>query len=106
MLPTAVKSMWPLASALPISRIALILGAERPSRLSLSVRAWRTRVVVERLESGEQPLADRGGARGRQLLPADDGAEAGKARLAPAQAEGAGLVGDRREARVGEDQLG
>ena len=29
----------------------------------------------------------------------------GKPRLAPAQREGAGLFGDRRESRVGDDQL-
>ena len=62
--------------------------------------------MIEGHECGEQPVADRGGARGRELLAADDGAKPGKARLAPAQAEGAGLLGDRREARVGEDQLG
>ena len=62
--------------------------------------------MVERIEGGEQPVADGGGARGRKLLPADDGAQAGKAGFAPAQAEGAGLLGDRREPRIGEDQLG
>ena len=40
---------------------------------------------MKRIEGGEQPVADRGGARGRELLAADDGAQAGKARLAPAQ---------------------
>ena len=34
--------MRPLATALPISRIDLIFGADRPSRLSLSARARRT----------------------------------------------------------------
>ena len=60
---------------------------------------------MERIEGGEQPVADGGGAGGRQLLAADDGAQAGKARFAPAQAEGAGLLGDRRKTRIGEDQL-
>src|SRR6185437_10320633 len=41
-LPTAVRSIRPLATALPISRIDLIFGAESPSRLSLSARARRT----------------------------------------------------------------
>src|SRR5450830_124876 len=86
-LPTRVRSIFPLATALPISRIDLILGAERPSRLSLPARAERT------------------GARGRELLSAYDGAQAGKARLAPAQAEFAGLVRNRLEPRIGADQL-
>jgi hypothetical protein len=64
------------------------------------------RVVVEWIERREQPGANRSGRRGRELLPANDGAQAGKARFAPAQAEGAGLLGDRRKTRVGEDQLG
>ena len=97
--------MWPLATALPISRIDLIFGARQAEPLELVGARAAHRVVMERIEGGEQPVADRGGARGRELLAADDGAQAGKARLAPAQAEGAGLLGDRRKPRIGEDQL-
>ena len=59
------------------------------------------RVVMERIEGREQPGPDRGGAGGRELLPAHDGAQAGKARFAAAQAERAGLFGDRLEPRIG-----
>ena len=64
------------------------------------------RVVVKRIEGREQPVADRRRARDRQLLAADDRAQAGIAALAAAQAEGAGLFGDRLEPRIGQDQLG
>ena len=60
---------------------------------------------MKRIEGGEQPVADGGRACGRELLPAHDGAQAGKAGVAAAQAEGAGLVGDGLEPRIGEDQL-
>ena len=58
----------PCAIALPISLIDLILAADRPSRASLSVARAPDAVVVERIERREQPIPDRGGARGRKLL--------------------------------------
>ena len=61
--------------------------------------------MVKRIEGGEQPVADGGGARGRELLPAHDGAQAGEARLAPAQREAAGFFRHRLEARIMKDQL-
>ena len=89
--------------------------ADLPDRLDLGRREAKPlelvgarpphRVVMKRIEGGEQPGADRGGARGRKLLPADDGAQAGIAGFAAAQAEGAGLFGDRLEPRIGQDQL-
>src|SRR5262245_63519164 len=62
-------------------------------------------VMVKWLEGREQACADRGGTCGRKLLPADDGAEAGKSRLAPAETKRAGLVGNRLEPGVGNNQL-
>lgn len=63
-------------------------------------------VGMKRIESREQPVADGGSAGDRQLLPAHDGAQPGIAALAAAQVEGAGLVRDRRQSRIGQDQLG
>src|SRR6185437_8586240 len=63
------------------------------------------RFMTEWHECGKQPVADRRGGSGRQLLAADDGAQTGKARFAPAQVERTGLRGNRLEARVMQDQL-
>src|SRR6185312_9054772 len=62
-------------------------------------------VVVERIECGKEPVADRSRARSRELLAADDGAQTGEARLAPAQRERAGLLGDGAEPRILPDEL-
>jgi len=62
-------------------------------------------VVMERLEGGKQPRADRGRAGGRQLLAADDGAQAGKTGLPAAQGEDAGFFCHRLQPRIGEDEL-
>ena len=83
----------------------LDLGRRQAKPLELVGARAAHRVVMKRIEGGEQPVADGRGAGRRQLLAADDGAQAGKAGLAPAQAEGAGLVGDRLEPRIGQDQL-
>jgi hypothetical protein len=61
--------------------------------------------VVEGIEGGEQPVADCRRARRGELLAADDGAQAGEPALAAAQAESARLRGDRREPRIGKDEL-
>ena len=91
---------------LPISldRFDFRRGKAKPLELVGARTAHR--VMMKRLEGGEQPVADCRGGRGRELLPANDGAQPGKARFAPAQAESAGFFGDRRKARIGEDQLG
>ena len=62
--------------------------------------------MVERLERRKEPVADRGGAGGGQLLAADDGAEAGETRLASPQREDAGFRRDGDEPRVLRDQSG
>ena len=84
--------MRPVATALPISLMDLIFGAERPSRLSLSVRVRAHGVVVKRIEGRKQPRANGGGARGGQLLAADDRTEFGKTRLPSAQGKSPRLV--------------
>jgi hypothetical protein len=61
--------------------------------------------MVKWIERGEEPGTDRGGACSGKLLPANDRAQAGKSRLAPAQVEGAGFFGDRFEPRVGDNEL-
>jgi hypothetical protein len=83
----------------------LDLGRREAEPLELAGARAAHRVVMKRIEGGKQPGADRTGARGRELLSAYDGAQAGKARLAPAQAEFAGLVRNRLEPRIGADQL-
>src|SRR5262245_53064690 len=62
-------------------------------------------VMVKWIEGREQTRADRGGTCGRKLLPADDGTEAGKSRLPPAETECAGLVRDGLEPGIGNNQL-
>jgi hypothetical protein len=59
---------------------------------------------VKWIERGEEPGTDRGRACGGKLLPANDRAQAGESRLAPAQVEGAGFFGDRFEPRVGDNK--
>src|SRR5262249_19899814 len=68
----------------------------------VSARAAHS-VVVKWIKCCKQPPTDRGGTRGPTLLAADNGAEAGKSRLTPAQAEGAGFVRDRLEPWVRKD---
>ena len=97
--------MRPLATALPISRIDLIFGSGKAEPLELVGARPPHGVMMKRIEGGEQPVPDGGGAGGRKLLAADDGAQAGIARFAAAQAEGARLFGDRLEPRIGQDQL-
>src|SRR5215472_1569491 len=82
MLPTAVRSIRPFATAFPISRIDLIFGADSPRRLSFSVRA-----------------------RSRELLSAPDRTEPGKSGLTSPQGIGLGFVGNRIEARLCDDKL-
>ena len=60
---------------------------------------------MEWFERGEESGADRGGACGGKLLPANDRTQAGKSRLAPAQVERTGFFGDRFEPRVGDNKL-
>ena len=60
--------------------------------------------MVEWIESREQPVTDGTRARGRKLLPADDGAETLKAGFAAADAGHSGLFEYRNEPRVLCDQ--
>ena len=83
----------------------LDLGGGQTQPLEFVAARAADPVVMKRIEGREQPAADRGVARGRELLAAHDGAQSGKARFAPAQAEGAGLLRDRLEPRIGEDEL-
>jgi len=83
----------------------LDLGRRQAEPLELVGARLAYGVVVERIERGEQPLADRAGACRRKLLPADDGAKAGKTRLPPAQRKGAGLFRHGFQTRILEDQL-
>ena len=62
-------------------------------------------VVVKWIERGEESGTDRGGACSGKLLPANDRAQAGESRLAPAQIEHAGFFGDRFEPRVCDNKL-
>ena len=82
------------------------LGRGEAKPLELFVARFPHRIVMKRIEGRKQPVADRRGAGSRQLLPADDGAQAGKARLAPAQGERAGFIGHGFEARIGFDEPG
>lgn len=81
------------------------LGRRQAESLQFVDARAAHRVVMERLEGCKQPVANRGGTRGRELLPANNGAQSGKAALAPAQAEGTGFIRNRLESRVGEDKL-
>ena len=76
------------------------LGRRQSQPLELVGACLAHRVVVKRLEGGEQPVADCRGRRGRELLRTRMRAQTGKARLAPAQTEGAGFLGDRLQARI------
>jgi hypothetical protein len=60
---------------------------------------------VKWIERGEESGTDRGGACGGKLLAANDRAQAGESRLAPAQIERSGFLGDRFEPRVGDNKL-
>jgi hypothetical protein len=62
------------------------------------------RVVVERIERREQPPPDRRGACGRELLTADDRAQAGVTTFAAANSGHAGFGEHRLPARVLLDQ--
>ena len=62
------------------------------------------RLMIERIERGREPPPDRRGARGRQLLAADDRGEAGKTRLALPQRRHARELEDRLQPRVLLDQ--
>jgi hypothetical protein len=61
--------------------------------------------MVKWIERGEESGTYRGGACSGKLLPANDRAQPGESRLAPAQVEGAGFFGDRFEPRVGDNKL-
>ena len=97
--------MWPFAMAVPIAFRVRIFGARQSEPRELVGACEPHRVVVKRIERRHQPAADRGGARGRELLAADN-REPGKAALAPAQRGHAGLFQDRREPRILGDQRG
>ena len=86
-----------------LDRFDLGIGQAKP--LELVGARQLDGVVVERIEGGKQPLADRRRARHRQLLAADDGTQAGITTLAPAQVEGPGGFRDWPQARVELDQL-
>src|SRR5919201_5948200 len=60
--------------------------------------------MIERIERGREAAPDRRGARGRELLAADDGGKAGKTRLALAQRRHAREFEYRFETRVLLDQ--
>jgi hypothetical protein len=62
-------------------------------------------IMMKWVKCCEQPAADCGRAGRRKLLAADDGAEAGKARLAPAQTERACPLRNGLEPGIREDQL-
>lgn len=61
--------------------------------------------MVKRIECSKKPVTDRGGACRRKLLATHDRAQAREAGLAPAQAERTGYLRDRRQPRIGGDQL-
>jgi len=79
-------------------------GGESKSPELVGARAAHG-IVVKWIERGEESGTDRGGACGRELLPANDRAQAGKSRLAPTQVERTGFFGDRFEPRVCDNKL-
>src|SRR5262249_21041409 len=63
------------------------------------------RVVVKRIEGGDDTPPDRARARSRQLLCADDGAQALKTRGPPAQVWAAGTIDEGAQPRIAGDKL-
>ena len=61
---------------------------------------------MERIERRKKPVADRGRARSRKLLPADDGAETWKTGLPTAKAGHSGLFEHGNQTRILLDQRG
>ncbi len=57
-------------------------------------------LMIERIESRADTAPNRGGGRRGELLAADDGGEAGKARLAPSQRRHACKIQHRPEPRI------
>ena len=82
----------------------LDLGRRQPEPAEPVGAGLAQRVVVERIERGADAAPDRRGARGRQLLAADDRGKPGKARLAPPQRRHAREFEDRLQPRVLLDQ--
>jgi hypothetical protein len=56
---------------------------------------------MKRIESREQSFANGGGTSDRQLLAANDRAQAGKSAVAPAPVKGAGFFRHRNQPRIG-----
>ena len=96
--PTASRSICPLAIAVPIAFIVLIFGRRQAEPRRAARRASAARVSWwNGSNAAATPSPDRGRARGRKLLAADDAAQTGEAGLAPAQPGHAGLGEHRRK---------
>ena len=81
-------------------------GVRQAQPLELVGAGFNDRVVMKRIEGRKQPVAYSGGTRHRQLLAADDRAQAGIAAVAPAQVKGAGFFRHRHQPRIGGHQFG